>query len=311
MVTVFDPLPPGHSQGSSHGRQKIVRRAYPDRLHTRLLVEAHPLWGELEQASGARFLHECGLLYIGREGTPNLPAMCAALDEVGARWAPDAPPTHPMRLADDERAAFVPEAGWVDTDAALQATLSLAERAGAQFVRERVGALGELGSFDLVVVTAGGWAVGLAGVRARPTLQTSAYLRGHYDGPVWIEGFGAEMYGFPNAPGEDAFKVGYHAEGPAADMGASDRPTDPGQTAAIVELAARRFGLPADAVGEPFACVYTRSEGDRFQIGWSDRRTIVVSPCSGHGYKFAPWVGRLVAGIAAGTAEPPPEFALQ
>jgi sarcosine oxidase len=216
-----------------------------------------------------------------------------------------------MRLSPGERCAFVPEAGWVDTDAAHQATLLLAERAGARLARERVGTLGGLASFDLVVVAAGGWACSLAGVKARPTLQTSAYVRGRYDGPVWIEGFGAELYGFPNAPGAEEFKVGCHAEGPPADMESAERPTDPGQLALLTELAARRFGLPPEAVGGAFACVYTRSEGGRFQIGWADRRTIVVSACSGHGYKFAPWVGRLVAGMAAGTMEPPKEFALQ
>lgn len=310
-AAVFEQFEPGHAQGSSHGGQKIVRRAYPDTFHTRLLVEAHPLWAELEAASGRKIVHECGLLYLGRDGEGALPAMCAALDEVGAPWRPSPEIPSPMRLAPGERAVLVPEAGWADTTAALEASWGLAERAGARLVRRKVGSLDELSAFDRVVVAAGAWAPRLAGLRARPTLQTSAYVEGRYEGPVWIEGFGAELYGFPNAPGDGAFKVGFHAEGPEADPEARGRPVDPRQLEALGELAERRFGIPASRLGRAFACIYTRTEGSWFQAGWADRRTLVLSVCSGHGYKFAPWAGRLAARMLDGLEDPPEEFALR
>jgi sarcosine oxidase len=37
-----------------------------------------------------------------------------------------------------------------------------------------------------------------------------------------------------------------------------------------------------------------------FRMGWIDERNLLVSPCSGHGFKFAPWIGHYVADLVEG-----------
>lgn len=307
-TTVFDQFEPGHSLGSSHGVQKIVRQAYPDPFHTGILVEAHRLWRELEAATGTLLYHQVGLAYIAPRS--QLAPMAAMLGGMGVpNHTVDAFP-EPLKLSGDEAAVVTPEAGWVSTERALQGTIALARRAGANVIHHKVETLSELDAFDLCVVAAGAWTGSLLGLRLRPTMQSSAYIRGRYTGPVWIEGFGTEVYGFPNEAGANSFKVGYHAAGPEVDPTQPGRPVDHRQIEALVERVQARFGIESPVVEGSFACIYTRTADERFRIGFLDRRTIVVSACSGHGYKFAPWIGQLVCGMAEGRAEPPGEFAL-
>jgi sarcosine oxidase len=56
-------------------------------------------------------------------------------------------------------------------------------------------------------------------------------------------------------------------------------------------------------------CLYTTTANEDFVI---DRRgpLVVASPCSGHGFKFGPATGELVAGVAVGEATAPPRFRL-
>ncbi|MGE0000718.1 MAG: FAD-dependent oxidoreductase [Fimbriimonadaceae bacterium] len=308
QTTVFDQFAPGHSFGSSHGGQKIVRQAYPDPFHTGILLKAHALWRELEDACGLPIYHEVGLAYISQEAHAG--AMAKMLSTTGVLNQTVYVLPEPMVLSNGEAAVLTPGAGWVSTQNALDGTLALARAAGAELIHHKVGNLEELRDFDHRVITAGPWAGTFLNLRLRPTLQTSAYFQGHYEGPVWIEGFGHEVYGFPNEPGSDCFKVGFHTAGPDADLGSADRLVQEAQVAALIDVARRRFQMDQPTVRSTFSCIYTRTLDERFRIGLLEPGTIVVSACSGHGYKFAPWVGRLVSRMAIGKEQPPPEFDL-
>jgi sarcosine oxidase len=55
------------------------------------------------------------------------------------------------------------------------------------------------------------------------------------------------------------------------------------------------------------ACPYTNTPDGHFVIDHHPEHAsvVVVSPCSGHGFKFAPAVGELAAGLAMGDADTP------
>ena len=53
---------------------------------------------------------------------------------------------------------------------------------------------------------------------------------------------------------------------------------------------------------EAKTCFYTVGEGERF-IVHDDGAALVVSACSGHGFKFGPVVGEAVARVAKGEAD--------
>ena len=57
-------------------------------------------------------------------------------------------------------------------------------------------------------------------------------------------------------------------------------------------------------------CLYTTTPNEDFVIE-RDGPIVVVSPCSGHGFKFGPAIGRMVAEFALGQSEPLDRFRLR
>ena len=293
-TVLFDPRPVGHGLGSSHGPSRIVRRAYPDAYHTGLMTEAYPLWRELERASGATLFHEVGLLCFGpRDGeyvaglahalaSQNVPFELGGADRMSG-----------LRLGPDEGCVFVPEAGWVAASAALVATYSLALAAGVEHVPSA--AVG-LDRFDRVAVCVGPWVRSFwPEAPVRVTLQATAFLQAPVEGPVWIEDGPDLLYGFPGG------KVGVHRPGAEADPSDPRREPPAWMLDAIRGFAPRRLGVACDVTGAT-GCLYTVTPDEAFRFHRADARTLVVSACSGHGFKFGPWVGVKIAEALGGEA---------
>lgn len=79
-----------------------------------------------------------------------------------------------------------------------------------------------------------------------------------------------------------------------------DRPAEPPAQAvdALVDYVGRWFpGLDPRPL-DPHMCLFTSTPDEHFVL---DRRgpVVVVSPCSGHGFKFVPAIGRLAADLAS------------
>ncbi len=325
-VTVYEQHEPGTKLGSSVGRSRIVRQAYPDRLYTEVLLEGHQLWQELEMASGKRLVHSVGLLYVGPRHEDEVQQEVAVLSELKVPHRvlgpADVKAVHPqMRLEPDEVAVHTMDAGWADVPAVLEETAKLALASGAQFETRRVSPGQAPEGHDRVVVTAGAWVTEWAtkvqspseasavygassarpGDRLQVTLQTFGYVRGTHSGPVWIEGFGDHSYGFPSEQGRGDFKIGYHPPGPETDPKNPTRAPDRKALAAIKEAATRRFDVKNPEIVESGACLYTLAPNDDFKIGWLGDQTLLASTCSGHGFKFGPWMGRFLADLVDGT----------
>ena len=69
-VVVHEQFESDHTRGSSHGRSRIVRLAYPDPEWVRLAVESRAGWEELEGETGSRLLELHGLVEIA--ATPEI-----------------------------------------------------------------------------------------------------------------------------------------------------------------------------------------------------------------------------------------------
>lgn len=97
-------------------------------------------------------------------------------------------------------------------------------------------------------------------------------------------------------------KLAEYDAGPRlADASQQDGRIDPANRDRIVEYVRRQ--LPG-LVPEPYAettCLFTMLPGEDFLIDRAEG-VIVVSPCSGHGAKFAPLIGELAADLAEGAA---------
>jgi sarcosine oxidase len=314
-VVLVERFRVGHRRGSSHGAARIFRFSYPDPLYVGMMQEALPLWRRLEEETGEMILTVTGGLDGGAGLERNAAAMAARgvpFERIdGAEMASRFP-----ALAGDpgEPFLFQAEGGVVAADVALRAFVSSAIDRGAELVEEtRVVAIRpgddtvEIDTEDgayrarAAVVTAGAWARGLlapAGVDlpVRPTRETVAYFRldESIAVPTLIEWADRFNYALPS-PGEGV-KAAEHGVGPEIDPDQEGQP-DQGSVGRVRSWIRRRY--PA-ADPEPHlveTCLYTNTDDESFVLERRGR-LVVGSPCSGHGFKFAPLIGERLAALA-------------
>jgi sarcosine oxidase len=298
-VLLYEQFGVGHDRGSSHGSSRIVRLSYPEERWVRLAQESYPLWRELEAEAGLTLLELNGTLDLG-DWEPNRAALAACgvasevLDaaEIGRRFG--------IRVEPGERGLYQEDGGIVLADLALETLRDSALAAGAQLHEHtKVDSLDAVGA-RMVVVTAGAWAPEIAGVDARPTRETVSYFELAEPTPSVIDTTAGPSHGYALAapgvgPNGMALKAGLHHSGPVVD------PDEPGAPdTAIADRAADWVATRFPGAGARIAldtCVYTTRAGNEFLL---ERRgnVVVGSPCSGHGFKFAPAIGRRLAALA-------------
>jgi len=301
-VVLCEQFSVGNDRGSSHGGSRIVRLSYPEERWVRLAQESYPLWRELEAEFGRALLDQPGTLDLGDwQANRDALAACGAPFEV--LDAAEIERRFPIRVEPGASGLFQPDGGIVFADLALQALRGSAVAAGAE-LREglRVDSVEEDGDgvvaggvrARVAVVTAGAWAPALVGVDATPTRETTSYFSLDERVPSVIDGVAGTSGYALTAPGI-GLKAGLHQSGPAIDP---DEPREPDaeiaeRTAAWVE---RRFRGAGSAVRTE-TCLYTTRRNDEFVLERKGR-IVVGSPCSGHGFKFAPVVGERLATLA-------------
>jgi sarcosine oxidase len=295
QVTLHEQFELDHERGSSHGRTRIFRIAYPDADWIRFAQDAYAGWRDLDPD----LLGLYGLIELVAD--PELTS-ARALDERGV----------PYRLLDrDEvraRGAILPE-GWT----ALQTTdagVVFADRARYAFLEaasvdvetnSRIESTDELDA-DVVVVTAGSWIRDLVpDLPVTVTRETVAYFKREGPPPPSIVDLNAETGGHGMYSLHDpvhGLKAGAHHAGAEADPD-TEAPPDPAIVERIVAWVRDRFpGVDPDPV-ETQTCLYTTTPDQSFILERRGR-VVVGSACSGHGFKFAPAVGRRLADLALG-----------
>ena len=322
-VNILEQFEPGHTNGSSHGSSRIFRLSYPDAMYVSMAQEALSLWRAAEEETGESLIVNTGGFDAGEaiEANANALGECGASFEmvkgadVGDRWPQ-------IRLGPDETALWQPDAGVALADRALRAFLRVATHAGVRLHSNtrveslelsedgvQVHAQGKTFHGGVAVVTSGGWAAPLlatAGVTldVKPTRETVAYFSIGESPPTLVEWRGAgsagpqddgpSIYALP-APGL-GLKAGEHIAGPPTDP---DRPGEANLESVerISAWVAHRF-LGADPTpARTETCIYTNTPDEHFVL---ERHgpIVVGSPCSGHGFKFAPLIGKRLAELA-------------
>lgn len=326
-VTIYDHNPPGHTRGSSHGNSRIVRRDYPDPLYASLMNEAYPLWAELDALLGGGIFHPTGLVYFGDPASPNIQNLVQNAQNnrlphrlLDHQTIAEAFPA--LHLEPGEVAVHNPEAGWAHAHRAVTGSLNYALALGATFVPQRADPQKLLQTHDAVLVAAGAWAKALFHLPVNVHAQTFAYLQLPPDHnlpdqtlhrPVWIEDTIHGIYGFPPEPGANTVKFGVHSPGPEIDPDQNhDQNTDqdplrqphPAKLDLLLDFARRRFKIEKPRLRKPQTCLYTNAPDDDFLFAEPEPGLFYASPCSGHGFKFGPWVGNRLVDFAEGKAHP-------
>ena len=305
-----------HKNGSSHGASRIFRFSYRDPRFVRMAQEALPLWRELEEESEEKLLTVTGGLDLGA----GVEEHAAAMERCGVpmEWldAAEVERRFPLViLPQGTRALFQPDAGYLAADGAVRAAAASARRHGAE-VREETPVLAirpagdgveveterETFRASVAIVTAGGWAKGLlagAGIDlpVRVTEETVAYFALEEDSvvPSLVDWGSPAVYSL-RSPGQGV-KAGEHIAGPVVDP---DLRAGPRQESVdrLARWVAERYPSADPSPHLAETCLYTNTADEEFIL---DRRGPIVigSPCSGHGFKFAPLNGERLAALAA------------
>jgi sarcosine oxidase len=292
-VTVHEQFGLDHDRGSSHGRTRIFRVAYPEADWVRFAQEAYAGWNELDPS----LLGLYGLIELVAD-----PALTSArtLDECGVRYRlldRDEVRAHGAVLPDGWTALHVADAGVVFADRARHAFL---ESAGVDVeTNRRIESIDELDA-DVVVVTAGSWVRRLVpDVPVQVTRETVAYFKREGLAQPSIVDLDAETGGHGMYSLHDpvhGLKAGAHHAGPEADPD-DDAPPDPAILERIASWVRQRFPDVDPEPIEPQTCLYPTTADQRFILERRGR-VVVGSACSGQGFKFAPAVGRRLAELA-------------
>ncbi len=339
-VTLLEQFGPGHRNGASHGTTRNFNPGYADPDYVAMLAESARAWNRLEADSGERLLARTGVVNHGAD--PRLPEIRSALlaaglraeflsvEEAAERW---------RGIRFEPRVLHMADGGQLNPDAALPAMQRLAAGLGAEIrhqarvlelhvlddgVRLTVesGGRTEVLSARQAVVTAGGWTTKLlAKVAPLPRLTVTEEQPAHFaitdDGARW-PGFNhmpgrGDAYGYwrspvygMHTPGE-GIKAGWHGAGPVVDPDRRTFAPEPGQRAALQRYAREWLpGVDADSLTD-ISCTYTTTADENFIL---DRigPVVIGAGFSGHGFKFTPAVGRILADLATGDGGAPAIF---
>ena len=325
-VLGIDRHDPPHDLGSSHGETRITRLAIGEGAHYVPLVKrSHELWREIERATGESLLVETGMVLVGADRAVILHGAADFLATTVAA-AREHDVAHEVLTADEARrrfpqlaltgtergAYYEPGAGYLRPERAVAAQLALAERHGAAIHRgERVtavrrdGVTTDRGKYRAakVVLTVGPWIGDFVADRFTVHRQVLYWFatetpEAHGDMPIFIWELGRRpddfVYGFPAVDG--AVKVSSEEYDATTTPEACDREVSAEE--------ARRFHaryvegrLPGvtDRLVKATTCLYTVTADRGFVIEDTDDGLLLVSACSGHGFKHSAAIGERIA----------------
>jgi len=342
-VLGLDQFTPPHPHGSSHGESRVIRQAYFEHpAYVPLLLRAYELWRDLEKLAGRALLTVTGGLMLGREDSDvvsgsrrsarahGLPHELLDAPEIRRRF----PPFHPEP---GTVALYERNAGFLRVEECVRAHLQLATARGAELKfgavvtewsirgdRVRVKTSGGELEAGQLVICAGPWLVTLLAELKLPLVVerqvqlwfepingVGEFLPEKFPVWIWQTNDGLNPYGLPAMGGPGGgVKTAIHHGG--RNTRCTPETVDREVTAAEIEQARRclagRIPSLAGRCLEAVTCLYTNTPDNHFVVDRHPQapQVIVVSPCSGHGFKFCPVIGELVADmVQAGIQKPP------
>ena len=329
-VMGFERFDLGHELGSSAGRTRIIRKAYYEHpAYVPMLERSYELWRDLERRSHVRLLDLFGVLCVGNEDSAVVRGVRASAKHYGLPVeelsTADLRARYPMlRILDGEAGTLERDAGIVYPERGVAAHVASAREHGAVLCdRAEVKAIeraadavtvrfanGERVRCARLIVCAGPWSRALLSDLALP-LRVERNMQFWFepepgrctphDLPAFLldrQGWDVPVYGVPDIG--MGVKFASHGSSDAADADRLQRSASDDEIARARHLLAQWIPRAAGPLVASKACMYTVTPDHHFAIGYHPRDSRIVIACgfSGHGYKFAPVIGEIVADLA-------------
>jgi sarcosine oxidase len=316
-----------HARGASHGQTRIVRQAYFESpAYIPLLRRAYQLWDDMPPACRLR---RVGCLMIGHADSP----VIVGASRSAATWGIDLQSLTASEVAErfpqfhlgrDDQAVFEADAGFVRPEATVTHLVERALARGATVLtgttvtgweagRSGVRVTTAAGEFtaERLVITAGGWTPAIGAVLGLPIhverrvmhfwepIDPTAFAPAVMPTFIWDQASADSIYGLPRT-GLAGVKVGFHNRGGPADPSRQEPESTPDEVAelrvVLQEAMPGVVGRHLRGVG----CTYALTPDHDFVLGMApgfDDRVVVAAGFSGHGFKFVPVVGEVVADL--------------
>lgn len=329
-VVGIDEGSPPHKGASHHGESRIIRAAYYEHpSYVPLIRRAYQGWDALQAMSAETIITRTGGLMMGPPNGELVPGalQSARLHGLAHEWLASeklARRFPHFRYDGQIEAVYEPDAGVLRPEACIRAHLAMAKGHGARLVLHHRASLdveqgangrhlrlrglnGESTSIQArhVVVTAGAGLIDLGLATSSDILierqvvahflPAAAHVASLSTLPVFAieEPGGGFYYGFPNLG--TGVKVAEHHGGVVGEDNAVDNTVHASDIENLRAFLRRRLPAANGEVGLATVCRYSNTVDAHFVIDARDPQITVISACSGHGFKFAPTIGEIVA----------------
>ena len=339
-VLGVDARAAGHTFGSSHGKTRATRESYfesPE--YAPLAREAHRLWRMLEAEAKTDLLTMSGGAYLGPPDHPVMAGVRRAAAEHDLALEVYSPAEmmalHPGFVVSDGWQALIERtSGVLRAEACVAAFHNVARQAGADLRFETAaqswravedGVIVDLASGPVkagkLILTLGPWAVeGLADldlpihgrrvtVAHFDTERPEDYAAEHLGTFFWASEMGV-YGGFQHIDGQGV-KLLRHDEGGACTPDTIQREVTAEDIRAFTDFSAVHLPGVGGQVREAYTCIYTMTPDDHFIVDHhpTSRDIVFATGFSGHGFKFAPVIGEVLADLSLkGETSHPIEF---
>jgi len=340
-VILLDPGPLPHPLAASTDISKAVRTAYgADEEYAALAERSIPLWREWNREFNSELYHEVGFLFLRQqrmqpgdfefESLRVLEQQCRKVERIDSATVHE---RFPAWKAEHYRDGFFErQAGYVESGRVVALLIERAKslgielREGSQFTGLDEGDGGVKGVLlnngqriraDLVVMAVGAWtpyvlpftrkffrAAGQPVFHLKPR-QPELFASQRF--PV----FGADIsttgyYGFPLSR-EGVVKIANHGPGREMSPESPERAVTPEEEKNLRDFLSWTFPTLAEApIVYTRICLYCDTNDGHFWIAPDPEHPglVIATGDSGHGFKFAPVLGEIVADAAEGKSNP-------
>lgn len=329
-VLLIDQFKPGHLHGSSHGDGRVVRFNYTEAIYIEMAQLVYPAWQALSDAAGIPLIQETGLLEYGPKDCAPIDATAKLFDDLNIPYerfaVEDVVNRFPQyRFAAHTQLLYQKAGAVAFATPAVRALWKLTEDLGGKTINQRItqidvgetitlsNKMGDTWTGNKLVMATGGWSAKIAEMLelALPleiTQEVLAYFPvqnerinhtiGHMPVMIDYHDLANPFYTLPqvDVPG---VKVGWHHVGTETDADA--------RTAASPHILEGIQGWVSQIyphlLPDPIqvdTCLYSNTPDYHFVLDHHPTydNVVIGAGFSGHGFKFGPVLGDLLAALA-------------